>query len=71
MLRILSFLTRKVFTSVSFSIASYKQGLLSAQVTFAVKPQIKIKSYINKKHEYPIPVRRLRLMELSTERPEM
>jgi len=36
-----------------------------------VKPQIKIKSYINKKHEYLIPVRRLGLMELSTVRPEM
>ena len=42
---IVVFLTRKIFISASSSVASYKQGMRNAQVTFAEKPQMKINSF--------------------------
>jgi len=49
---IVVFLTGKVFT-VSFSTVSFKQKN-TAQVTFAMKPQMKINSSTEQKHWYLI-----------------
>ena len=45
------FLTRKVFNSNNFSIASYKKR--NAQSTFEEKPQMKLNCWKKQKHGYP------------------
>ena len=46
-------IVEKVFISVSFSIASYKQGMRKRQVTLTEKPQMKINILRKQKDSYP------------------